>query len=66
MFTKLIPTTIKHLLCAKRFYLWLLPQLALRSLEVVLSPPFYRQIAETWCGWRVVQPGLLVGLIKGT
>lgn len=65
MFTKLIPMTIKHLLCAKRFYLWLLPQLALRSLEVVSSPPFYRQIAETWSGWRVVQPGLLVGLVKG-
>lgn len=56
VFTKLIPMTIKHLLCAKHFYLWLLPQPALRRLEVVSSPPFYKQITKTWWGWRLVPP----------
>lgn len=35
-------------LCAKCFYSQLLPQLAVRRLEVTSSPPFYRQITEAW------------------
>lgn len=74
VFTKLIPMTIKYLLCAKHFYLWLLPQPALRRLEVVSSPPFYKQITKTWWGGglshsrlvRVMQPGLVVGLVEET